>query len=296
VRPPEGVCGLADEKERSVSTVLGKSAWKVGIGVLGTLCLAAGIATAAGSSSAGTTKTYHVDHQLCYTGVGKFKIPHTATGAPLVVLKNQFSPNGFTPIIQPGLALHCNPVAKTVLGGTAPKTYKITNPAAHLACLPLKPTQQQPTYKVQVTNQFGSATLVTQQPNLLCLPSWKSLTGPPMKKLKTPPGLSHFTCYPVDMTGGGYKPPAVLLRDEFNPKPVAAQVSPVPQELCVPTEKIVGKRIYKILDPVPHLLCFTVTPTRIKPRVWDENQFGTSVVKIRATKWLCVPSTKQIIP
>ena len=30
-----------------------------------------------------------------------------------------------------------------------------------------------------VTNQFGSATLVLAQPNLLCLPSWKSLTGPP---------------------------------------------------------------------------------------------------------------------
>ena len=43
-----------------------------------------------------------------------------------------------------------------------------------------------------------------------------------------------------------------------------------------------------------HLLCFPVSQTPIIP-VLDQNQFGTSVVHIRATNWLCVPSTKKVI-
>jgi hypothetical protein len=267
-----------------------KRALKVGTGVLGVVCLAAGVATAAAPSwSAGAV--FHVDHQLCYAAAGKFKIPVTATGAPGVVLKNQFSPNGFVPLIRPGLGFHCNPVTKIVHTPSGAKAYKVTNPAAHLACLPLTPQKPQPTNKVVVTNQFGSATLVTQQPNLLCLPSWKGLTGPPGKKPTTPPGLSHFACYPVGVANGAYTPPPVALKDEFATKPVAARVTPVPQELCVPTEKLVGRRDYRIVDPATDLLCFYVTTTPFKKKVWDENQFGTSPVYIKATKWLCVPST-----
>jgi hypothetical protein len=150
---------------------------------------------------------------------------------------------------------------------------------------------------VLVTNQFGSATLVPGQPNLFCVPSWKSLTGPPNQIPTTPPGLNHFTCYPVSMISGGYHPPPVMLKDEFAPSPVSAQVSPVPQELCLPTEKILPTgQIFPIINSTQHLLCFPVSPTPIVPRVWDENQFGTSPVTINSpTKWLCPPSTKTIV-
>jgi len=127
-----------------------------------------------------------------------------------------------------------------------------------------------------------------------CVPSWKSLTGPPGKTPKTPPGLNHFTCYPVKVASGGYAPPRVMLQDEFASGPVPATVNPVPVELCLPTEKIVGTRVFKIINPAMHLLCFPVSPTPIVPKIWDENQFGTSAVAIRATNWLCPPSTKQI--
>ena len=43
-----------------------------------------------------------------------------------------------------------------------------------------------------------------------------------------------------------------------------------------------------------HLLVFPVSKTPIVPKVWDENQFGTSPVTIKATKYLAVPSTKKI--
>jgi hypothetical protein len=146
-----------------------------------------------------------------------------------------------------------------------------------------------------VTNQFGSAELQPSQPNLLCVPSWKSLTGPPGQTPNTPPGLNHFTCYPVKVVSGHYAPPAVLLQDEFATKPVPAKVNPVPVELCLPTEKIVGNQVFPIINPTKHLLCFPVSQTPIIPTVWDENQFGTSVVHIKATKWLCPPSTKKIV-
>lgn len=241
-----------------------------------------GIAAASQPSAAAPPP---VDHQLCYTAsAAGFKIP------PGVVLKNQFSPNGFTPTIS-SLAIHCNPVQKTLPSG---QVFPITNPNAHLACFTITaPTQPTPT--VQVTNQFGSAILVPSQPNLLCLPSWKSLTGPPNMTPNQPPGLNHFTCYPVRLLSGSYAPPPVMLQDEFASAAVSASVNPVPSELCLPTEKIVGGADYPIINAAMHLLCYQVSATPIRPQVWDQNQFGTSVVTIGKTHWLCLPSTKQIV-
>jgi hypothetical protein len=231
-----------------------------------------------------------IDHQLCYTvSHGRYKIPAA------IKLFNQFSPHGFVPKINPVPTVHCNPVVKILPSG---KKFPITNPAAHLLCFQMTPAAVQPTPKVIVSNQFGSAELIPSQPNLLCLPSWKSLRGPPNHKLPQPPGLSHFTCYPVREAPGstGYTPPPVMLKDEFSAKPVAVQVSTIPQELCLPTAKVVGKKVTKIVNHAAHLLCFDVTPTPKKPKVWDQNQFGTSAMAIGQTRWLCVPSKKTIVP
>jgi hypothetical protein len=85
-----------------------------------------------------------------------------------------------------------------------------------------------------------------------------------------------------------------MLQDEFTQKPVSAQVNPVPAELCLPTQKTVGTTVFKVINPAQHLLCFPVTKTPIIPTIWDENQFGTAKVSVRAAKWLCVPSTKKL--
>jgi hypothetical protein len=156
-----------------------------------------------------------------------------------------------------------------------------------------------PTHQVLVQNQFGTAMLQTGQPNLLCLPSWKSLTSPPHHTLNTPPGLNHFSCYPVTLIPGHgtYTPPAgIRLRDEFSAgKSVPVTVNPVAKELCLPTEKIVGNKTYPIINPTMHLLCFTVSRTPHKTPVYDQNQFGSAKMAIRSTKWLCLPSTKQLV-
>src|SRR5579871_1048588 len=169
-----------------------KRTWKGALAILCGVCAAAGVAA---TTSPGASAKVQVDHHLCYTAGGKFRPP--ATGA--VRLIDQFSPNGFVPIIRPALVVHCNPVTKIIRLPAGQKVYKPTNPRAHLACLPisLPPGTTVPTPKVTVGNQFGQATVYLGQPNLLCLPSWKGLTGPPNVKPSTPPGLSHFTCYPV---------------------------------------------------------------------------------------------------
>jgi hypothetical protein len=63
----------------------------------------------------------------------------------------------------------------------------ITNPDAHLLCWSIL-VSQQPSSTVTVTNQFGSGELTTGQPKVLCLPSWKNLTGPPNQPVNQPPG------------------------------------------------------------------------------------------------------------
>jgi hypothetical protein len=241
----------------------------------------AGVTAAAASPASHPAAAATISHQLCYTASGTgYKIPKD------VVLENQFSPGGFVPTIGP-VAFHCNPVAKTLPTG---KVFPIVNPNAHLLCFSIS-APSTATQLVQVTNQFGTAELAAMQANLLCLPTWKSLTGPPEEKAVEPPGLSHFTCYPVERVSGAYNPPAVMLQDEFAPAPVNAQVDPTPVELCIPTEKIVGKKVYKIVNPNLSLLCFPVTQTPIITPVFDQNQFGTATIQIGQTAWLCPPST-----
>ena len=257
----------------------------VALGAGGTV---AGVAAA--SASPRIAAPPPVDHQLCYGASSTgFKIP---AGIRLV---NQFSPNGFVPAITHKVVLHCNPTMKILPTG---QVFPITNPNAHLACFKITPPTPQPTPTVSVTNQFGTATLIPSQPNLLCVPSWKSLTGPPGKTPKTPPRLNHFTCYPVKLAPGSspYNPPPVMLQDEFAPAPVNAQVARVPAELCLPTEKILPSgKVFPVINATLHLLCFPVTPTPIISPVFDENQFGTRTITISRTRWLCAPSTKKVI-
>lgn len=254
------------------------------------LSLGGAVFAIAGTSGAASSKV--VDHQLCYTATATgFKIP--TTGVRLI---DQFAPNGFVPKIG-SLAENCNPVQKTVTlatGGT--RVTKVTNPNAHLACFKITaPTQ--PTKTVVVTNQFGSGTLSVGQPQILCLPSWKSLTGPPKETTVAPPDLSHFTCYSVSYVKGTapYKVPGpVSLKDEFSSKSVPVKVG-APELLCLPTTKIIGKKTYPMVNAAEHLLCFQVSQTPVKTPVFDLNQFGNGKVQIAKTSLLCLPSTKRVI-
>lgn len=253
-----------------------------GLALIGTV----GVLPSASASSRATIVVAKLDHQLCYTVTGSkgFRIP---TG---VVLKNQFNPNGFPVRIGPAV-LHCNPVVKIIPGAKFP----ILRPRAHLACFKIvAPPQKLP--QVNVTNQFGTADLAVGQPLLLCLPSWKGLAHPPRTTTRQPPGLGHFTCYPVRITQGAYKVPSgIMLKDEFSPRPVRVKVSNAPVLLCVPTLKFIHRVNRSPYINRLHLLCFPVSRTPRKPVVFDKNQFGTAIVRIGHTALLCLPSTKTIL-
>ncbi len=271
------------------------------LGVSGTLI---GLQASAGAArlspkAAAPEAAAPFDHMLCYLAipVKPYKIPTN------VVLKNQFTKADGTklkPKITQTELLHCNPVAKYISGSlVAP----INNPNGHLLCYPFTvPTQ--PTHVVQVTNQFGTATLDTGQPNALCLPTWKSLVGPPRKTPNEPAGVDHFTCYPVTYdpsTTSEFTPPNpnVSLQDEFSSSPVPVTIGN-PEELCAPTTKKVGSKTYPPVNPAPvedHYLCFDVTQTPYITPIWDENQFGTEQLNLPTdpTVYLCVPSEKTLL-
>jgi hypothetical protein len=249
----------------------------------------------AGTAAAGTAAAPHrpriaqppsIDHQLCYSGSGGgFSLP------TWVRLVNQFTPSGQRLAVNSSATtmLLCNPVQKALPSG---QVFPITNPDAHLACFQLNPAVPVPYPTVVVTNQFGSATLISSAPYVLCVPSWTSLIGPPGMTPTTPPGLDDLACYPVNVTSGGYAPPPVTLQDEWTPAPVPATVNPVPVVLCLPTEVILpsGQTI-PVSNSSQQLLCFPVTKTPVIRPDWDENLFGTSSITVGSTKWLCVPST-----
>lgn len=238
-------------------------------------------------------QAFQTDHQLCYAAAASgpgITLPPPGS----VTLENQFG--SFVPgFLGAGPVQHCNPVEKILPGG---QTFPITNPSAHLLCWRISgDTSKQ--RQAQASNQFGSADLTLGPASQLCLPTWKSLTRPPNMTPRQPPGLSHYTCYPVTaVTSGQYKAPGFELQDEFAAHPVPARViSFKPTQLCVPTMKTVvtaaGTKVYPIVPGALQLLCFRVTQTPRKSPVFDQNQFtGPGVrIAIGSTITLCLPST-----
>jgi sugar lactone lactonase YvrE len=251
----------------------------------------AGAAAASAPAAAHpTAQTYQTDHQLCYaagaTGPG-IKLPPAGS----VTLSNQFST--FKPVFHGGPFQHCNPVEKILSN----QTFPITNPNAHLLCWKISGDTSKP--QEEANNQFGSADLALGPADQLCLPSWKSLTKPPKMTPQQPPGLSHYTCYPVEQVlSGAYKAPGFKLQDEFAAHPVSARViSFKPTQLCEPTTKTVvtktSIKVYPIVPGALQLLCFRVTQTPRRNPVFDQNQFtGPGVrIGIGSTLALCLPST-----
>jgi hypothetical protein len=250
---------------------------------------------------AATTTT--LDHFTCYVATTAKSATGSATFNPpsAAELFNQFAPKGLFSGIG-AVAFHCNPVQKTVPSGVVTK---ITNPDAHLLCfttpnIPAAAVVTQPTYKVSVSNQFGTEVLDTKQPVLLCLPTWKSLQGPPGETQVEPPGLDHFLCYAATVDPNSpslFAPPPVVLQDQFMTKPVKATVLAA-NLLCLPTSKALSPLVgpTTIDNGVSHLVCFALKVGAVRaPTVFDQNQFGTGEVTIKQLTELCVPSTKEVV-
>jgi hypothetical protein len=289
---------------RRVLVGTGALAIAVSGAVIGTVGGAGAQNAAPAAVKNGTAAT--LDHFTCYlasaakssTGATSFTPP----GA--VELFNQFAPKGLYAAIG-NIAFHCNPVQKTVLNTKPPTVTLITNPNGHLLCwttpqVATTAATTQPSYRVLINNQFGTELFDTLQPVLLCLPTWKSLTGPPNQTQVQPPGLDHFLCYTVKEDPNSpsrFTPPPLELQDQFMaPKEVKA-TAVVPNLLCLPTAKnlspLTGAVPTNFNDP--HLMCFSLKVGAVRaPTVFDQNQFGTGAVTIKKLEELCVPSTKEV--
>jgi len=251
----------------------------------------AGLVAASSTPGSAATTKVTLDHFLCYSATGGkgFKVPAKLD------LENVLNPTFFPPSVGK-IALHCNPTVKVVATATGlTKTYKVTHPRDHLLCWSIA-------YKsspkiVTLTNQFGTAVFTEQSPTALCLPSWKSLKGNPNTKPTTPPGLDHFTCYPITALKGRLTftiPASVRVKDEFSSRLVHVGVG-LAQLLCVPTTKIANGVAYKPQTaPDASLTCFQVTKTPTKNPVYDENQFGQGPIQIVKTKYLCLPTKVSV--
>jgi hypothetical protein len=225
-----------------------------------------------------------LDHFLCYTagtvsakGVPGFTPPAT------LGLENAYTSFSTGPAT---VTAHCNPVAKTLPNGHGTT---VTNPEAHQLCWGISAKKQ--SFTVPVTNQFGSAQISASQPSSLCLPSWKSASGPPNQSPDVPAGLDNYVCYAAGYASGtapfSQIPKFVVLHDEFGT--LKTTIGAITQ-LCIPTQTTVDGVVTDVSNPSGQV-CFAVTAKPKHLKVFDENQFGTGRLSVTQALYLCLPST-----
>ncbi len=228
-----------------------------------------------------------LDHFLCYQAreIG-IKAP------PNVLLENAIQTAPFAPNFG-AASSHCNPANKELASG---RIFAAKNPLAHLLCFTIKYAPVAAT--VLVTNQFGKAVMTASSPTRFCLPSWKANIAPPNMPTKAPPGLDHFTCYPLKElpSSYGFRAVGAKAEDEFSaPKYIPLKMG-LANLLCVPTTKIVAGVVYKPQSANDlSLVCFPTTKTPIWKQVFDENQFGEGrIFPLVTNEEFCVPSTLSV--
>src|SRR5579875_631655 len=140
----------------------------------------------------------------------------------------------------------------------------------------------------QVTNGFGTITVQVVRPEMLLVPSAKSLSAPPPPL--SPPLIDHFECYRI--AGGRQRVPGVHVVDEFGTLTLDLKM---PFRLCVPADV----RGDGVPDPTANLLCYKAKVTPGTPLfhgpgtpVFINDEFQATVFnQVKHVKELCVLST-----
>jgi hypothetical protein len=211
-----------------------------------------------------------LDHYTCYPAIGsKFT-------EKVVKLSDQFETKDTRVLAPTGL---CAPTDKNGEG--------IVDRTAHLVCHNIRDVPGQPAFQprtVAVTNQFTGGTrhiLKVNSVASLCLPSLKSLDGPPPATAPLP-NISHYKCYVVVQQSPAFTARRVSLQDQFQTsQPLAFS----PTRLCNP----VSKNDEPIITQ-EHLVCYP-----IRWRAFTRHQLGSLRLEDQMRRTLCVPSTKEII-
>ncbi len=241
--------------------------------------------TTAGCDAAGNCDQLHIDtcppplrHFQCY------EMPREPfTEIPGVSAVDQFGPSTVT-VVRPKRL--CNPADKN---GEDPTAVQDVN---HLTGYIIKQTTPHflPIANVQITNQFGTVVATLTKPDVLLVPTAKSLTGPPGPLPARV--IDHFKCYKV--AKAKQRVSGVGVDDQFGH--IGLDVKK-PFRLCAP----VDKNGEGILDPSQHLLCYKIRQTSLpffrgKSPIFIDNQFEASQVSVDHLRELCLPSTKVVLP
>jgi uncharacterized repeat protein (TIGR01451 family) len=224
-----------------------------------------------------------LDHFKCY----KSRQVGTKFDPRQVVLTDQFNTERVNVVRR---EVFCAPVDKDGSG--------INDPTAHLACYKIRDVRgdEFPKFekrRVEVTDQFGTHTLLLKKVRSLCLPSSKAPVG---EVPGSPPtGLDHFKCYKTRQVGTKFDPRQVVLTDQFNTERVNVVR---PEAFCAPADKD-GSGIN---DPSTHLACYKIRDVRgdefpkfERQRVEAADQFGTHTLLLKKTRTLCLPSSKTVL-
>jgi hypothetical protein len=135
----------------------------------------------------------------------------------------------------------------------------------------------------------------TRKPDLLFVPTAKSLTATPAAPDLQTIGVNHYKCYRIKVSSGTPKFPKGLqasVEDQFT-SPAKVFDLRKPRHLCTP----VDKNGEGIKNPAAHLLCYTVKPASGQPKhqrqtgLFLANQFGSEQLNTIKEAEFCVPST-----
>jgi len=140
---------------------------------------------------------------------------------------------------------------------------------------------------IEITNQFGTLLLGTEEPKLLLVPTAKDLENPVDELASTL--VDHYKCYKVNVIGDFQTREPVTLEDQFL---IGTFEVGEPNMLCNP----VDKNGEGIINPDNHLVCYNVSENFKKTNIHTHDQFGPETLDIEEVKELCVPSEKKLIP
>jgi hypothetical protein len=144
---------------------------------------------------------------------------------------------------------------------------------------------------LNVTNQFGTIKLDTVKPDVLMVPTLKSLDPLALPPALTNPTVDHFQCYKVKRSKGSPKFQKILgvkVQDQFG---TATLDLLKPIRLCAPANK-------RNEDPSApqhpfHLLCYKTKNSAFgMEQTFTNDQFGPAQPLLIHRRELCVPSTK----
>jgi hypothetical protein len=179
----------------------------------------------------------------------------------------------------------------------------VVDPVTHLVAYTIK--NQTPKHlrrgAIRVTNQLEEIRVDTVKPDLLLVPSNKTLVqpGPPPPN----PGdnaVDHYKCYRVRITPGtpvAARDRKVTSSDQFT-SPAKILTLRKPRHLCTP----VDKNGEGIKNPEGHYLCYAARPARGEPKhvpregIFVNNQLGPLRLNTVKEREYCIPSIKSLSP